>query len=188
METSLIIESPIRSAASMFVRTEKIKDAQLEAGDSAFCALTDFRRECAIAIDMNASIDDALAAMTRLGVHALLVVQESGGSGPSQVIGLITAYDITRERPHRLQSARTSIVLKPFLVRDLMTPWSELSLVQYESLQTWTAEGVYQMFQGTGLTHLLVVERHGDDAAVAVGMLSRAALAKRLQHRRSSCS
>ena len=63
-----------------------------------------------------------------------------------------------------------------------MTPWNELSLVKYESLQALTAVDVYQMFQGTGLTHLLVVELHGDDSAVLRGLLSRAALAKRLMH------
>jgi hypothetical protein len=62
-----------------------------------------------------------------------------------------------------------------------MTPRNELSLVNYESLQTLTALDLYEMFQGTGLTHLLVVEMHGDDSAIARGLLSRAALTKRLR-------
>jgi hypothetical protein len=61
-----------------------------------------------------------------------------------------------------------------------MTPRSELSLVNYDSLRTLTALDLYRMFQGTGLTHLLVVESQGVDSAPARGLLSRATLAKRL--------
>jgi hypothetical protein len=37
------------------------------------------------------------------------------------------------------------------------------------------------MFEGSGLTHVVVVETHDDDAIAARGLISRAALAKRLQ-------
>jgi inactivated superfamily I helicase len=69
-----------------------------------------------------------------------------------------------------------------------MTPWNELTVVNYESLQTLTAFDVYEMFQGTGLTHLLVIENHGAESAVARGLLSRATLAKRLRHIHSAGS
>jgi len=69
-----------------------------------------------------------------------------------------------------------------------MTPWNELSLVKYETLLTLTACDLYEMFQGTGLTHLLVVEIHGDESATAIGLVSRATLAKRLQGARRSTS
>jgi hypothetical protein len=65
-------------------------------------------------------------------------------------------------------------------VGEVMTPWNELSPVKYESLQTLTAGDLYKMFQGTGLTHLLVVERHDDESATAIGLVSRATLARRL--------
>jgi CBS domain containing-hemolysin-like protein len=71
-------------------------------------------------------------------------------------------------------------------VADVMTPWNELSLVSYDSLQTFTAADVYQMFQGTGLTHLLVIENNGDDSVVARGLLSRVTLAKRLRRIRGA--
>lgn len=74
----------------------------------------------------------------------------------------------------------------PLRVADVMTPWNELPVVNYESLQTLTASDVYEMFQGTGLTHLLVIENHGNESAVARGLLSRASLAKRLRHIRGT--
>jgi hypothetical protein len=65
-------------------------------------------------------------------------------------------------------------------VGDVMTPRNGLSLVKYESLRTLTASEVYEMFQGTGLTHLLVVVAHGNDHVLVEGVLSRAAVAKQL--------
>lgn len=182
MENALVVvPSRIRSAASLIERTAAPDYVYLEAGDSAFCALTDFRSEYPITVGANSSIDDALGHMHRLAVHALLVTQDETGEVDSQVVGLITAYDIERERPHRCPRATGLSVRKHVRVVDIMTPWNELSLVKYESLQTLTAFDVYEMFQGTGLTHLLVVEIHGDESAVARGLLSRAALTKRLR-------
>jgi hypothetical protein len=44
------------------------------------------------------------------------------------------------------------------------------------------------MFQGTGLTHLLVVEIHSDEVTLARGLVSRATLAKRLRRSRTADS
>lgn len=63
-----------------------------------------------------------------------------------------------------------------------MTPWDELSPVNYQALRTVTAGELYEMFQGTGLTHLVVVEMHQNNCAYVRGLLSRATLARRLGH------
>jgi CBS domain-containing protein len=122
--------------------TERIgarDDAYPGSTDSAFCALTDFRRQNPISAEAEASIDDAYADMNRMGVHALLVTQQKLGRVDSQVIGLITAYDIERQRPHRSPRASGFVVRQHFRVGDVMTPWNELKLVEYESLGALTA-------------------------------------------------
>jgi CBS domain-containing protein len=181
METALVVPSRVRWSASLIERSVANDDAYLEANNSAFCALTDFRSEYPITVDTGTSIDDALADMNRLCVHALLATQNRMEEVDPQVVGLITAYDIERERPHSSSWQTGLMRRKPLTVGEVMTPRNELSLVNYESLQTLTALDVYKMFQGTGLTHLLVVEMHGDDSAIARGLLSRAALTKRLR-------
>jgi len=188
METALVVPSRVRSAASLIERTVAIDDTCLDAGDSAFCALTDFRREYPITVDTDSSIDDALGDMNRLGVHALLVTRQELGGIEQQVVGLITYYEIERNRPHRFPLAAGSSKRSDVRVADVMTPWNELSLVKYQSLEMLTAFDLYEMFQGTGLTHLLVVEILGDDSAVARGLLSRATLAKRLRRARGTDS
>lgn len=187
MDNSLVVPSRGRSATSLVERTVANDDAFLESDAAAFCALTDFRREYPITILADSSMDDALADMNRLNVHALLVIREQFGGLDQQVIGLITYYDIERKRPHRSTRAAVS---DPgvFRVHDVMTPWNELSLVNYDSLADLTAVELFEMFQGTGLTHLLVIEMCDDDSAVARGLISRAALAKRLRRSRGNGS
>jgi CBS domain-containing protein len=121
--------------------------------------------------------------MQRLGVHALVVTNHAPGGVDPQVVGLITALDIERERSHRPTPPRSSDPPRPVRVDQVMTSWDDLSLVHYESLLTLTAKEIYEMFQGTGLTHLLVIETQADESAVACGILSRAALAERLGRR-----
>jgi CBS domain-containing protein len=186
MDTSLVI--PLRARPPALIEQSVLKDeAHLQATDSAFCALTDFRKENPITVDPQRSIDDALADMVRLGVHALLVTQEEIECDALRVLGLITAYDIERERPHRRPGAMDFQVPQETRVVDVMTPWNELSLINYESLRTLTTLDLYDMFQGTGLTHLLVIDVHGDDFAVARGLASRANLADRLRRGGSHC-
>jgi CBS domain-containing protein len=140
--------------------------------DSAYRALTDFNREYPITEPAGRSVDDALKDMTRLGVHALVVTKPQPDGADEQVVGLITSSDIQHLRSHPAK--------EKVRVEDVMTSWDELPLVKYESLQELTALELYRMFQGTGLTHLLVIEDHGSEAALARGLISRASLAMRL--------
>ncbi len=185
MDCSLIAPPGVRSSATSIERPAANDAAYLQTNDSAFCALTDFRREHPITVDANSSIEDALGDMNRLRVHALLVTRQAGeGTGP-QVVGLITYYDVEQRRPHRYPESAASSGRSDVRVGEFMTPCNELPLVKYDSLQSLTAYDLYQMFQGTGLTHLLVIEPNGDESAVARGLVSRAALAKRLRRARA---
>ena len=186
MENSLVVPSGVRLAASLIERTDANEDTHLGTNDSAFCALTDFRRDYPITVDADSYIDDALDDMNRLGVHALLVTRQEVDGIEPQVVGLITYYDLERRRPHRYPQSDVSTERSGIRVGDVMTPCSELPLVHYESLQSLTAYDLYEMFQGTGVTHLLVVEAHDDESGFARGLLSRATLAKRLRRTRAA--
>lgn len=187
MSHALLIPSRIHSAEFPRERIVAREDDELDATDPAFCALTDFELDFPLTVDADASIDDAFENMNRLGVHALLVTEYELRGIPPQVVGLITAHEIERARPRR-QSRPPCVSLdnSAVRVREAMTPWDELSLVKSQSLQTLTALDLYETFQGTGLTHLLVVELHDDGVAVVRGLLSRFAIAKRLGRVRNS--
>lgn len=185
METTLVALPRVRVPDDTVERSATDDDSYLKPGDSALYALTDFRRVTPRTVESHISIDAALDDMQRLAVHALLVTKQAAYEEDPQIIGLITEYDIQRERPHRYDRTAVFIRQKHASVGDVMTPSEELSLVHIESLQTLAAFEVYEMFKGTGLTHLLVIETQGDDLLVARGLLSRATLAKRLRRTHS---
>jgi CBS domain-containing protein len=174
-------------SSSVLSATLNRRSLYLEVGtlgpdDAAVYAMTDFRRECPICIPASRSIDEALEDMNRLGIHALLVTEPHDKTGHNQMLGLITSYRIQEHRaserrlPKPLRGGRNVSA-----VGEIMMPWQELALVNYLSLQYLNVSEVYQMFQGTGLTHVVIVETHDDDSVIARGLISRAAVASRLQ-------
>jgi CBS domain-containing protein len=179
MDNATLVSSRVRPASSL---RERIVAAEEDWGptNAAICALTDFQLDFPITVDAEASIATAFKDMTRLGIHALLVTRPALRGVAPQVEGLITAHDIDRTRPKRRTYDCRAHLPSHLRVADVMSPWDELSCVKYESLNCLTALDLYLMFQGTGLTHLLVVEVHYDEVTVARGVLSRATLAKRL--------
>jgi CBS domain-containing protein len=183
MEEALVNPSRVQAAIE---RTVTNDNAYLESNVPAFCAFTDFRCENPITVEADSSIDEALGDMKRLSAQALLVTHQELGDIEQQVVGLITYYDIERRRPHRYPQTAAPSEQSDIPVHDAMTPWNELPLVDYESLQSLTADDLYTLFQGTGLTHLLVIETHGDEPALARGLLSRAILAKLLRRPRTA--
>ncbi len=181
MDHTLLAPARVRPASGLPQFLHEGDSAALDADDSAYRAMTDFQREYPITVPADRSLEDALNDMIRLGVHALLVTKQEIDGGEQRVAGLVTAYEIHHQRSHLLHSADEPNQAEKGSVGDVMTSWDELSLVKYESLQTLTALDLYEMFQGTGLTHLLVIEGHGNDAAQARGLISRASLARRLR-------
>jgi CBS domain-containing protein len=172
MSNTLLAPHRTRSATGMPESIPPGDFSALTPDDSAYRALTDFNREYPITEPAGRSVDEALNDMNRLGVHALVVTKPQAEGADQQVVGLITSSDIQHLRSHPEK--------EKVRVEDVMTSWNDLPLVRYESLQEMTALELYRMFQGTGLTHLLVVEDHGSEAALARGLISRASLAMRL--------
>jgi CBS domain-containing protein len=172
MGNTLLAPHRVRSATGLPDSMPSGDFSALTADDSAYRALTDFNSEYPITEPAGRSVGDALNDMSRLGVHALVVTKPQAEGEDQQVVGLITSSDIQHLRSHPANAK--------VRVEDVMTSWNELPLVKYESLQELTALELYRMFQGTGLTHLLVIEDHGSEAALARGLISRASLAMRL--------
>jgi CBS domain-containing protein len=156
----------------------------LTSTEPAFRAMTDFRRECPITIEARSLIDDAASCMNRERIHALLVKRAIGMSFAQQAVGLITYYDIERCRLRRCPQATTPSGKAGVRVEDVMTSSDDLPVVRYESLQSLRASDLYKRFQGSGLTHLLVIETLGVGFALVRGLISRAALTMRLHRPR----
>lgn len=175
-------------AAALNRRTVYFQDARLRPDEAATYALTDFDRESPICVALDYAPQDALRDMVRLAIHSLLVVGPTAG-WRREFLGLVTfpmlkrcvasgrpsPSDLWRDRPER--------------VDQIMTPRDDLALVHYQSLGYLKVRDLHEMFQGTGLTHVLVIEgAEGEgaegDSWIARGLISRAAVARRLSEAR----
>ena len=146
--------------------------------DQAVDALTDFTREHPLTIDEHRPIDVALEDMIRFGVRALMVMQEH------RVVGLITSYDIQGERP--MQLLQRSIYSKhdEIRVRDIMTVWEDLPILERRSVLHANIAELLDMFHGTRLMYLVVIEQDASGTLCVCGLISRTQLERQLKHPR----
>ncbi len=147
---------------------------ELSMTDPALHAMTDFTRRVPISVAPERPIDEALADMMRFGVRALLVI-----SGDS-IVGLITTHDILGPRPLAF-ARRPDPVREHIRVVDIMTGWDALPTVDWSTMQSARIRDLLEIFDGTGATHLLVVEGDGRGLPVVRGLLSRGRIDRRLQ-------
>jgi CBS-domain-containing membrane protein len=153
----------------------------LKGESPALAAMTDFIQDSPAVVAPGRHIDDALRDMIAYGVRALVVVEDE------RVLGLITASDIMGERPIKfLQSPLCKgnpCRHKDIGVADIMTPWAELQLLDYDWVAQRAAADIAEALVRTCSTHLLVVERSSQAAAsVLRGLFSRTRLERQLDH------
>ncbi len=171
---SLVPMSGIGRAA--LPRRSVLEGRSLEPGDPAVHALTDFAREFPVTVDPERQIDDALNDMIHLGVRALLVAKDQ------RLVGLITSYDIQGEKPIQFLHSSNYSRHEEIRVAHIMTPLEELHALDWQSIESVRAGDLLEIFEATGLTHLLVIEldRSGPTAIVRA-LASRARLVRQLR-------
>ncbi len=160
-------------------RRSALDGRSLELADPAVQALTDFTREFPVTVDPERHIDDALNDMIHLGVRALLVAKDQ------RLVGLVTSYDIQGEKPIQFLHSSNYNRHEEIRVAHIMTPLEELHALDWRSIESARAGDLLEIFEATGLTHLLVIEldRNGSTAVVRA-LASRARLMRQLKGRR----
>lgn len=137
--------------------------------DPALSVMTDFRDRSSVTVEGASPIDAALEHMKHAGVRSALVVDAATG----RAAGLITAYDITGEKP--MSHVRVAGVRRDeVLVRDLMLPVREWPVARFEDVARATVADVAALFAQPGLTHVPVVEAGADGTPRVRGLLSAA--------------
>jgi len=143
-----------------------------EPTEPAVTVMTDFRERASVTIAETVSIDAALVHMRHAGVRSAFAIDEER----HVVVGLITAYDITSEKPLLAVHTPRSQVL----VRDLMQRISDWAVVDYADLERTTVAAVAQLFTEAGISHIPVVETDAHGKWVLRGLLSAARIKKLL--------
>ncbi len=144
------------------------------ADQPALMVMTDFSVVTAFIIAPLENIEAARTKMIHHGVRLLLVTDEQ-----NQILGLVTAFDLTSERPMQIIQTQ-GIRHDEVLVKDIMTPRERLEVLRLEDLQKATVGDVVKTLQTQGRQHALVVERQGEGGQVLRGMLSSTQIGRQL--------
>lgn len=137
--------------------------------DSAVTVMTDFRARSPVTVAATMTIDAALEHMKHAGVRCAFAIDEE----QRVVVGLITAYDITSEKPMRhLQTVAGR--RQDVLVKDIMQPLAEWRVVEIKDIERASVAAVSKLFDESRLTHIPVFETNVKGEQCLRGLLSAA--------------
>lgn len=141
----------------------------------ALRVMTDLRQVPAATIDADAPMDVAHRFMIRRGVRLLLVTDEH-----RRVLGLVTANDISGERPVTFAVER-GVRREDILVRDVMTPREKLEVLLYDEVATAEVGHIVATLRAAGRQHALVAHPDREDSGETVrGIFSLSQIARQL--------
>lgn len=134
--------------------------------DSALTVMTDFRERASVTVGETSTIDAALEHMKHTGIRCAFAIDEERRT----VVGLITAYDITSEKP--MQTLHTP--RREVLVRDIMQKVADWRILTVTDLERSTVGSVARIFEESRLTHIPVMEKNAKGSLALRGLLSSA--------------
>jgi predicted transcriptional regulator len=155
MQEARPVRLPLRSHANL---------PRLKLSDPAAHAMIDFLRDPPLTVSEDYSLQEAIDRMFRMGVRAFLVVRDRS------VIGLMTASEATRSTSHHS------------CVADAMTQTDDVPAIGWDTLAESQVKDLVEIFDGTGVNYLVVLETHGASLSSVRGLIQR----KRLQRQLSS--
>lgn len=170
---SPIPTSPLQKGAT-FHKPRQVMPDHVGDDDPALRVMTDFQIVTAYTIFPLETIEEARAKMIHRGVRMLLVVDDM-----NQILGLITATDLTGEKPMQVvqnQGIRHSDVM----VKDIMTPRERLEVLCMDDVQKACVGDIAATLKAHGRQHALVVDRAGDRSQMLRGMFSVSQIGKLL--------
>jgi predicted transcriptional regulator len=135
---------------------------RLKLSDPAQRAMTDFLQEPPLTLPEHLTIDEAVDHMFRLGVRAFLVVRDC------RVVGLMTAFDAMR------------LARRNLCVAEAMTPTDDMPAIGWETLGEARISDLLEIFDGTGVHHLVVLQSHSAALSSVRGLIYRERLDLRL--------
>ena len=141
------IEPHMQISVSMPVQAE-----QLTPDDPAINAMTDLSVARAITIAPDQSIDFAIELMRHAGVRMLVVTGQD-----ENLVGLVTARDITGEKPIIIMS-KDKVSRNDIRINQVMTPLEELNPFDYNNVVHTTIRQVIIHLRDVGRQHAIVIQ------------------------------
>ncbi len=135
--------------------------------DPAIAVMTDFHWHSSVTVSENSTIDTALEHMKHTGVRCAFVIDGK----MSAIVGMITAYDISGEKP--VQHMRlTSTPRAEILVKDIMQKTADWHVANLEDIEHATVGDVLKVFTDKDVTHIPVMQMTGENEQRLRGLLS----------------
>ncbi|MEX8498228.1 MAG: CBS domain-containing protein [Leptothrix ochracea] len=139
--------------------------------------MTDLTKVKAATIQPGTSLVQAKQMMIYQGVRLLFVVENM-----PCVEGLITSTDLEGDRPMRA-AGRREVLFDELVVSDVMSPLSELDVIDYDDLSHSKVSKVIATLKHLGRHHLLVVQKATPQSAARIrGVVSQTQIERQLGH------
>lgn len=133
---------------------------QVRLTDPALSVMTDFQERAFFKVDEDELIDEALLKMKHAGLRAAFVLDKRS----DKLLGMITSYDISGEKPLRYMQNAGFTEHKDIKVSDIMEGLGEMVVLDLHDLEQGTVQSVLDALQKSGRTHLPVIEyKPGED-------------------------
>lgn len=172
-EYSTLAFTPLKTCSS-FVRPSQSLPPRVKLSSPATDAMTDLSKVSVVSVRATTTMNKANAKMIKYGVRLLLVLDED-----EQVAGIITATDILGEKPMRFlqQMGGTHADI---LVRDIMTPQSELEVLDIEDVKKAKIGSIVATLKRAHRQHGLVATTMADGCQLVCGIFSATQIGRQL--------
>ena len=142
--------------------------------DPALLAMIDYRSRSSVTVSQDAQIDEALEHLKHAGVRCAFAVDNRRNA----VVGMVTAYDISGEKPQKHMHF-TGLKRNDVQVKDIMEKIADWRVADIKDIEQSTVGDMLAIFSETGVTHLPVMETTENGEQHLRGLLSFAKI-KRL--------
>ena len=150
----------------------RAKPPYVRRDDPAVKVMTDFTHESATTIGAERRLDDALNELFRSSVRVLLVTSEQ------QVMGLVTVCDLRGEAIAHSDYRAWRDSLR---VADVMTSVRDMPTIDWQAVLDSTVGELAEIFQGTSVECLVVIESKGNSFARIRGLIHRSRLERQMK-------
>lgn len=144
---------PLAEGAAMFHPVQRLPE-RVTLESPALEVMTDLKQVDAVAIEPEASAEEANAKMIRNGVRLLFV-----SDSRHRLLGLITATDILGEKVVRAMRER-GVSRQEVRVHEIMTPRASLEAIMMHEVLGAKVGHVLATLKQSGRQHAIVVEVH----------------------------
>lgn len=157
---------------------------QVKLTDPAISVMSDFRERVFFKVNEDEQIDEALAKMKHAGLRAAFVLDKHN----DKLLGVITSYDISGEKPMRFMQSSGVKGHKDIKVADVMENVADVVALDLHDVEQATVQSVLDALQKSGRTHLPVIEHKKGEAPHLRGLFSASKVMRLTEDARHSAT